>query len=97
MEKDQDRVIRVRMIFDGWVQGVGFRCSASWAANECGLTGWVRNEPAGTVCCEVQGTRLRIDEVIRKLTASRCQDLMDLDETEIPVVADEKHFRILHC
>lgn len=52
---DTSRVRRLRMRFVGEVQGVGFRWTARMVANELGLTGWVRNEPDGSVSMELQG------------------------------------------
>ena len=46
---------RLRMHFVGEVQGVGFRWTARKVATELGLTGWVRNEPDGSVSMELQG------------------------------------------
>lgn len=39
----------VHMIVKGKVQGVFFRASAQEAAEECGVTGWVRNTEEGDV------------------------------------------------
>ncbi|MBR1829476.1 MAG: acylphosphatase [Atopobiaceae bacterium] len=46
---------RLRMRFVGEVQGVGFRWTSRRVAQELGLTGWVRNEPDGSVSMELQG------------------------------------------
>ena len=40
---------RAHIIYRGRVQGVGFRWSAQDAARRAGVTGWVRNNPEGTV------------------------------------------------
>ena len=40
---------RVQVIIKGRVQGVFFRAEARRKAEELGLTGWVRNNPDGTV------------------------------------------------
>jgi acylphosphatase len=37
------------------VQGVGFRATAAAVAERFEVTGWVRNEPDGSVVLEVQG------------------------------------------
>ena len=47
--------IRRHIIFEGRVQGVGFRYRALYAAKQFGVTGWVRNLYDGTVEMEVQG------------------------------------------
>ncbi|MFC1637742.1 acylphosphatase, partial [Candidatus Margulisiibacteriota bacterium] len=40
---------RVQALYSGSVQGVGFRFTAIDAAQQHGLTGWVRNTPDGKV------------------------------------------------
>lgn len=49
--------IRVRLIVRGRVQGVGFRYTAREAASECGVAGWVRNLPDGSVEIVAQGSQ----------------------------------------
>ena len=46
---------RLRISFEGEVQGVGFRWTSRKVANDLSLTGWVRNEPDGSVSMELQG------------------------------------------
>lgn len=43
------------MRFVGEVQGVGFRWTARKVADDLGLSGWVRNEPDGSVSMELEG------------------------------------------
>lgn len=47
------RAVRVRAT--GRVQGVFFRRYAAEAAARTGVTGWVSNEPDGTVAAHVEG------------------------------------------
>ena len=47
---------RVRLIVVGRVQGVGFRYAAREAAAACGVCGWVRNLPDGTVEIVAEGS-----------------------------------------
>lgn len=60
-------IIRRHYIFEGDVQGVGFRWYASQAASASGATGWVRNEYDGSVTMELQGTAEQIDAAVEML------------------------------
>ena len=62
-----DDMIRRRILFYGWVQGVGFRWRARHAAGLYGVTGWVRNEPDGSVAMEVQGREADIDRLLQAI------------------------------
>ena len=53
--------IRVRLLVSGRVQGVGFRYAAREAAVDCGVAGWVRNLPDGTVEIVAQGSPDAVD------------------------------------
>ncbi len=46
---------RRRVLYDGRVQGVGFRFTAARLAPRFGVSGWVRNLPDGRVELEAQG------------------------------------------
>lgn len=48
----------------GRVQGVWFRASTRDEAQRLGLTGFVRNEPDGTVYIEVTGTEKQINRLL---------------------------------
>jgi acylphosphatase len=47
--------LRVIARITGRVQGVNYRATAQREARRRGLTGWVRNEPDGTVLIDVEG------------------------------------------
>ena len=47
------RAVRVQV--HGWVQGVMFRDSCRREADRLGVTGWVRNEPDGSVAGVFEG------------------------------------------
>ena len=46
---------RRRLVIHGRVQGVGFRASLAWEAQQMNVTGWVRNCRNGTVEAMIQG------------------------------------------
>lgn len=48
----------------GAVHGVGFRASAKQKADELDITGFVRNEPDGTVYIEAQGPSEALDKFV---------------------------------
>jgi acylphosphatase len=56
----------------GDVQGVSFRWWAKNVADELELTGWVRNEPDGTVKVVAEG-----DEKVLKSFIDRCYTIAD--------------------
>ena len=60
-------VARVRVVFSGTVQGVGFRYTARRAAGGFPVTGWVRNLPDRTVELEAQGERSEVEACLEEL------------------------------
>ncbi len=58
---------RRRVLFQGRVQGVGFRERARDTAARHPVTGWVRNEPDGTVLLEVQGEEAAVERYLADL------------------------------
>lgn len=53
--------IRLAITYSGRVQGVGFRATARAVAAAYPVTGWVRNEPDGSVQLEVQGEPRQVE------------------------------------
>ena len=86
-------MIRQRIVFHGWVQGVGFRYWARHAADTYGATGWVRNDPGDTVTMEIQGTKEQINQVITALERGRFIQIDRMDVTALPVIEGERSFR----
>ena len=48
----------------GRVQGVFYRASTVKEASRLGLTGWVRNEPDGSVVLEAQGAKEAVERLL---------------------------------
>lgn len=86
-------MIRRKIRFYGWVQGVGFRYRAEHAANAVGATGWVRNEYDGSVLMEIQGTEEQIDQVILSIERGRFVRIENMEVKDIPVDESEHYFR----
>ena len=87
-----DEVIRKRLRFHGRVQGVGFRYRARHAAGAVGATGWVRNDPDGSVAMEIQGTEAQIDRVIQMIERGSYVRVERLEQKKIPVEDGEYGF-----
>ena len=88
-----DKVIRKHIVFRGWVQGVGFRYRAINAANLYGATGWVRNDPGGSVTMEIQGTEEQIDNVILAIERGLYVQIDHMDVKTIPAIEHDREFR----
>jgi len=63
MEADQNQV-RAHLTVHGRVQGVYFRASTVYEAQNLGLTGWVRNCPDGSVEAVAEGPRDKLDDLV---------------------------------
>ena len=88
-------MIRQHIVFKGWVQGVGFRYRARHAAEMYGATGWVRNDPDGSVAMEIQGTEEQISKVITAIDRGTYIRIEDMKVRTIPVHENERGFRTL--
>ncbi len=76
------------------VQGVGFRYTATHAANMCRLTGYVKNEYDGSVTCEVQGKDEDIDKFIQIINAGRFISIDSIDREEMDPDIYERSFEV---
>lgn len=76
--------IRKHIIFYGRVQGVGFRWTARYTAEEYDITGWVRNLYDGSVEMEAEGTELGIEKLITSLMNGRYIEITDISVKDIP-------------
>ncbi|MGX8705756.1 MAG: acylphosphatase [bacterium] len=85
-------IIRKRIRFYGWVQGVGFRYRARHAASLYGATGWVRNESDGSVTMEIQGTPSQIEQVLQAIERGRYIDIERMETTSLPIDPEERSF-----
>lgn len=55
---------KVHLRIEGRVQGVFFRASTMDKARELGLTGWVRNNPDGSVEVVAEGLREDVEKLV---------------------------------
>lgn len=76
----------------GSVQGVGFRYRTKYAAEAIGVTGWVKNEPDGSVSMELQGTEEQIDKVFASINQGTYISIERMDVHSIPLDESEYGF-----
>ena len=88
------KIIRKKVFVYGAVQGVGFCYRAEQAANMLGVTGWVRNEPDGSVLLEVQGTDEQIDKVLAMVNQGTYVNIDRITANQIPIEEREYGFHI---
>lgn len=88
---------RIVVRYEGEVQGVGFRWTSKRLANELGLTGWVRNEPDGSVSMELQGNEEQVAAFFGRLPRSwgRFQPRFVIAEKEdVAPLPGEAYFQV---
>ena len=88
---------RIQVRYEGEVQGVGFRWTSKRLANELGLTGWVRNEPDGSVSMELQGDEGQVAAFFGRLPRSwgRFQPRFVIAEKEdVAPIPGEAYFQV---
>ncbi len=85
---------RVEAVFHGRVQGVGFRATVQGLARALPVTGWVRNEPDGSVRMEAQGDREDVDRLIGEVEDRMGRFIARRTLQEIPTREVESGFEI---
>ena len=60
-----DNQMRINVVYAGRVQGVGFRATAREIAADFAVTGWVRNQPDGTVLLSFTQAKAVLDRLRR--------------------------------
>jgi len=78
---------QVHVRVSGRVQGVFFRAEARSRAESLGLSGWIRNEPDGSVAAVFAGEPERVDSMVE--WCRRGPAGARVDEVEATDAADE--------
>ena len=77
-----------------FVQGVGFRYRAKYAATGMGITGWAKNEYDGSVEMEAQGTEEAINRMLVMINKSDYIIIDSIETKEIPLKEKEHAFSV---
>lgn len=88
------RMGRVRVTYQGRVQGVCFRATARRIAASHGLVGWVRNEPDGSVIAEAQGSESAIAGFLADVRAHFVRHIRSETTEAMPESGDATAFTI---
>lgn len=80
--------------FIGRVQGVGFRYRTENIAMSHDVTGWVRNEPDGTVCCVAEGTPEELQRFLAAIRESMAAYIRDVRVEASQATGEFDGFRI---
>ncbi len=73
---------RVRVVYAGDVQGVGFRWTVRNLAQGLGLDGGVENRPNGTVELVAEGGEPQLKWLLRQIRMSRLGPHIDSEQVE---------------
>lgn len=85
---------RIRVLFHGRVQGVGFRATVRSLAHRQPVTGFVRNRSDGTVELEAQGALHHIEALLTEILRQFAGYVTDMDRTELSEIAGETEFTV---
>ena len=69
-ESRQENLKRLHILYQGRVQGVGFRFTAERVAADAGVTGWVKNMPSGDVEVLAEGSEKALQAVLGEIQNS---------------------------
>lgn len=61
---------RLRVLFKGRVQGVGFRHTVEGFGQDMGITGWVMNLPSGEVEVVAEGSEAKLQAFLKHIQES---------------------------
>lgn len=70
-----------KFVVSGLVQGVGFRVAVSRCANTLGLSGYIRNNPDGTVTAVADGSEEKLS-LFELMLRDGCGSLARVDEVK---------------
>ncbi|KAA0214281.1 MAG: acylphosphatase [Leptolyngbya sp. PLA3] len=82
------------IVYRGRVQGVGFRAATRELARPLPVSGWVRNDPDGSVRLEVQGDELDIARLLTMIRRDRGLFITSEQTGELDPVPGEAGFEI---
>jgi acylphosphatase len=85
-----------KVIFEGRVQGVGFRYTVKDLSRGFEVCGWVKNLPDGSVELQVMGERDEVESFIKEIAeeSNVAHHIKNLTAVKIPLLENCTGFRI---
>lgn len=94
MKQDHDMVAAVRVVFEGRVQGVGFRYTAAQLANEFQIRGWVRNAFDGSVELIAAAADENLEQFLEALQSRMARNIRQMHKQPASLSAGVTSFEI---
>lgn len=92
---ENDPLVRLHVLVDGRVQGVGFRYFVEETALALGLSGWVRNCWNGAVEVLAEGERPALEKLLSALQRGpRAAFVTDVSPQWLPATGEYSSFRV---
>lgn len=90
-------MIAQRALFEGRVQGVGFRYSIKQLAMGFDIVGGIKNLADGSVELQLMGEEDEVEEFLKEIIeeSSMARNIKEMRAEEIPLLEGVKGFRIL--
>ncbi len=73
--------MKKKFIFQGKVQGIGFRYAAKMVAEKYNLAGWVQNNEDGSVTLAIEGLEENIESLINNLKDYFKDNIENIEES----------------
>ena len=89
-------MIAIKVIFEGRVQGVGFRYTVKDLSRGFEVCGWVKNLPEGGVELQVMGEADEVESFIKEIAeeSNVAHHIKNLTAVKIPLLENCSGFRI---
>jgi acylphosphatase len=87
-------MVRYDIRFTGQVQGVFFRATAQEVAAGLAVTGWVRNEPDGSVRCVIEGEAAELDRFVAAVERAKRGNIAGREIRKTPATGEFASFEV---
>jgi acylphosphatase len=85
---------RTRVLYQGHVQGVGFRATCRSLAAHRPITGWVANQADGSVLLEAQGSPTALADFLQAIRERMPRNIHAEHTASVQPLEGESEFRI---